>query len=289
MNHLEYYFEIFSYLPIFYQLFLSALFGLIVGSFLNVVILRQGTKENLQGRSHCVQCQYNLRWYDLIPVISWLILRGKCRKCQQKISIQYPLVELLTAVLFTFIYFHLTKTSLSPIALCLVFLWHAVIFSLLIVMAVFDLKHKIIPNAWSYSFAILAFMQTLWILSPDKFWSQGLTVEMSLNLLAGVIFFIPFFCLWYFSNGKWIGLGDGKLVVGIGWYLGFVGGLSAIILAFWIGGAIAVTLLLIDRLNKRSGSITMKTEIPFGPFLIFGTIVHFFWTLDMIGISSFFL
>lgn len=106
-----------------------------------------------------------------------------------------------------------------------------------------------------------------------------------LDVFAGFIFFIPFFCLWYFSNGKWIGLGDGKLALGIGFLLGFVPGLSAIILSFWIGALVSLAILLIDYLNGRRSNITIKTEIPFAPFLISSTFVLFIFPFDILGIT----
>jgi prepilin signal peptidase PulO-like enzyme (type II secretory pathway) len=100
--------------------------------------------------------------------------------------------------------------------------------------------------------------------------------------------FLPFFILWLVSAGKWIGLGDGKLALGIGWYLGFVNGISAIVLGFWIGAVYAVMMMLIERLNRDSKNITMKSEIPFAPFLILGIIVEFFLRVDVIGVGLFF-
>ncbi len=263
--------------------------GLIIGSFLNVVILRKENNKSLNGRSKCPKCKYKLRWFDLVPVFSWLFLLGKCRKCKKKIHWQYPVVEAFTALIFILLFNHISNFNLEIGRLVFVFIWHATMFSYLIIMSAFDFRHKIIPNEWSYTFAILALVQMLWILPLSGIGTPIWSTQMTFDLLAGIIFFIPFFCLWFFSGGKWIGLGDGKLVVGLGWYLGFVSGLSGIILAFWIGGFVAVVLLLIDRLNKKPGSITMKTEIPFGPFLILGTMIHFFWTIDVIGVSQFFI
>ena len=258
--------------------------GAIIGSFLNVVILRLNTGRTLGGRSGCMSCGYKLRWYDLIPIISWISLGGRCRQCKSKISLQYPLVEFGTGVLFLFLFWSTIPFIMFPYLVAMSFVWNAIIFSILIVIFVYDIYHKIIPDSLVYAFAGLALLQTL-ILFP---FSGDYTTIAILDLLSGLIMFSPFFLLWLVSRGKWIGLGDGKLALGIGWYLGFVHGLSAIILGFWIGALYAIVVMLIDRLKLNTKSITMKTEIPFAPFLIIGAVVEFFIRTDLIGIDIFF-
>lgn len=265
--------------------------GTIVGSFLNVVILRYNTGRSINGRSNCMSCGYKLAWYDLIPIASWLWRRGRCRRCAARISPQYPLVEAGTGALFAVLM--LASAPLIPFSIgdhvftnlaTLFFTWHAVIFSILIVIFVYDLRHKIIPNSMSYTFAALALIQTLLVLPPAP---EMMTINY-LNLLAGPILFLPFFLLWFVSRGRWIGLGDGKLALGIGWYLGFINGISAVVLAFWIGAIFAIALMLIARLKQLAKNITMKTEIPFAPFLIVGMILQFFLRIDFLSIGLFF-
>jgi leader peptidase (prepilin peptidase)/N-methyltransferase len=288
MNYVNVYFETINSLPFFLPLIFAGILGMIVGSFLNVVIFRESTEENVGGRSHCQKCEYKLQWFDLIPVLSWLSLKGRCRKCDKKISIQYPIVELATGIIFAALYHYSFQFTFYPSIAAVIFLWNAVIFSILIAIFVFDLKHKIIPNKWSYTFAILSLIQALWLIPFGEIFGVYKNTESIFDAFAGIIFFAPFFALWFFSSGRWIGLGDGKLVIGIGWYLGFVRGLSAIILGFWIGAVVAILMMLIQRLNRDSQNITMKTEIPFGPFLIIGTLIQFFYPIDVMGISIFF-
>lgn len=261
-----------------------AIFGSIIGSFLNVVILRYGTGQDLGGRSGCLSCGYQLKWYDMIPIFSWFYLKGSCRECHSKFSVQYPLVELSTALIFVAIFAKVISFGISPLATFGVFIWQAILFSILIVIFVYDLRHKIIPNKLVYTFSILALVQAIYLnIFQISFGSQAIW-----NLLAGPLFFLPFFLLWFISKGQWIGLGDGKLALGIGWFLGLIYGLSAIILAFWIGAIYAIFLMFIDRLFKASQNITMKTEIPFGPFLIIGILIQYFWQIDFIGLGFFF-
>ncbi len=264
-------------------IFIFAL-GAIIGSFLNVVILRYNTGKTVGGRSGCLSCGEKLLARDMIPILSWLLLKGRCRKCGSKISIQYPLVEFFTAALFTLLFWTALPLLGAPYLMAMYFVWNAIIFSILIVTFVYDLRHKIIPDGFSYSFAIFSFIQVI-IMNPIYF--EYSTISL-LNILSGFILFLPFFILWFISSGRWVGLGDGKLALGIGWYLGFVKGISAVILAFWIGAVFAIGLMLIERLKNKHKNITMKTEIPFAPFLIAGTLIEFFLEIDVIGVSLFF-
>lgn len=248
--------------------------GLIIGSFLNVVILRYGTKKSIsKGSSQCPRCQKKLKWYELIPVLSYLFLRGKCTNCHKKISIQYPLVELTTGFVFLFnfkvwipVFSGVMNTNLwlfilTTLALCF-----------LIIIFVYDLYHKIIPDEWSYTFGGLSLIY--------------LFINFSgFDLMAPILLFLPFYLLWRISNGTWIGLGDGKLAFGIGGFLGFAYGISALVLSFWIGALYAVLIMLIDRLSKGKKNITMKSEIAFGPFMIIGFLIVYFYQIDVIGIT----
>lgn len=259
--------------------------GLIIGSFLNVVILRMNTGRGLNGRSGCFSCAKKLNWYELIPVISFFALRGRCSVCESKISWQYPLVEISTGLIFLGIFLkQLSVFDYAPMLAIIGMIFYLIIWSILIVVFVYDLYHTIIPNKLSYSFAGLAFIFNL-IQIPTDFWFK---FPFYLDILAGFIFFMAFFLLWFFSGGRWIGLGDGKLALGIGFLLGLVSGLSAIILSFWIGAIVAVCLMLVSRLNIKVSNITIKSEIPFAPFLIIGTLILFFLPIDILGLALFF-
>jgi len=210
-------------------------FGTIIGSFLNVVILRQ-EKKSLNGRSECPNCHKKLTWYELIPVLSFLFLKGKCKKCKQNISWQYPLVEIVSGTLFllifnsqftTFKQFSMSQSSILQF-FDLMSLW--VIFSLLIIIFVYDLYNKIIPDLWVFLFSGIALFR-FFILSFDGFGFLSI-------FWAGPILAFPFIFLWIVSKGKWLGLGDAKLALGIGWFLGLIKGSSAIILGVWLGASV---------------------------------------------------
>jgi leader peptidase (prepilin peptidase) / N-methyltransferase len=265
-------------------------FGLIVGSFINVLVLRSGARP-LSGRSACMSCGKKIRWPDLIPVLSWILLRGRCRACGSRISMQYPAVEFLTGLAFAFV----GGASLPIFATTTGLLICAV----LIAIAAYDLRHTIILDSWVYAFASLALFFAF--LSPLYFIPYTLYL-----VLAGPVVASPLFALWLVSKGQWIGLGDAKLALGIGWLLGPLGGVQALLLAFIIGAIVSVCILLpfphIVKFLKRNTSLgqvsggqgishigssisyTMKSEIPFGPFLILACLLQWFPLLHKVPI-----
>jgi leader peptidase (prepilin peptidase)/N-methyltransferase len=245
------------------------LFGLIVGSFLNVVIMRHGARS-LSGRSGCMSCGAQIKWYDLIPVVSWIALRGRCRSCHSSISVQYPLVESVTGLSFALI-----GGSQSTFDIVLPF--YFAIAAFMVAIAAYDMKHTIIPDEWAYMFATLVGVTSL--ISPLY---SGPFIYL---LLAGPAAALPLFILWLVSGGRWMGLGDSKLALGIGWLLGPIYGPLAIMGAFIIGAVISVGILLPlpyiriylrAMLTKRGTAwlratqtrLTMTSEVPFGPFLV---------------------
>lgn len=253
------------------------IFGTIIGSFLNVVSLRYNTGKSLLGRSGCFSCAKELRWFELFPILSFVFQLGKCIKCKSRISVQYPIVEFLTGAVFLGIFLKFSDLLFtSPYYLLLLSLYFMVIFSILIIIFIYDLKHKIIPDNLVYTFATLAFLGMFF-----EFSTLGLSIPTLIMFFSGPLLFLPFFLLWFFSGGKLIGLGDGKLALGMGWFLGLSLGASAIMYSFWIGALISILLMIFFSLNSREKHLTMKSEIPFGPFLILGLVLTFFFEINI--------
>ncbi len=251
---------------------ISALLGLVVGSFLNVAIYRHNTGRTLGGRSHCLTCNATLGVWDLIPIFSFIFLRGRCRHCSAKISLQYLLVEIITAVVFTLIY---QAVGLEPITL----VYYFIVSGLLIVIAGYDLKHKIIPNDLVYAFAGLGLASAV-ILNLNNWLMLEVVIRLVHNILSGLAFYYVIWGLWKVSGGKWIGLGDAKLMLGMGFLLGFFKGLSAILVGVWAGAIVGLLLIIVGRYqfkwlpaSLRRFKLTAKSEIPFAPFLILGVLV----------------
>ena len=257
----------------FLTIFLGFTLGAIVGSFLNVLILRYNTGRSLGGRSACLSCGCELSWRELVPIFSFLWARGRCKHCGSSISLQYPLVEITTGVIFAaviykeFLTYNLQPTTYNLYVICyLLFVW-----SLLISVAVYDLRHKIIPNGFVWTFVAVSFANLLAMndFSPP-FWS----------FWAGPVLALPFALIWFLSGGRAMGLGDAKLALGLGWMLGLANGLTAALLSFWIGGLAGIFLLL-----KKGGRFTMKSEIPFAPFLVLAAFLSDFFNLDFLGLA----
>ena len=238
------------------SLVLAFIFGAIVGSFLNVVALRFNTGKGLGGRSMCMSCGETLTWKELVPIFSFVAQKGSCRKCKSKISWQYPLVEFIAGAIFVLIF--LTFPPVSALA-GLTTLIQIVAACLLLVISIYDIKHKIIPDILVYTFDGLAFIS---IFIGGSSWWHVPSISM---LISGPILALPFALLWVVSKGKWMGLGDAKLVLGLGWLLGISAGINALILAFWIAAVVSVIWLY-----AVYGKFKHKTEIPFGPYLIIG-------------------
>jgi prepilin signal peptidase PulO-like enzyme (type II secretory pathway) len=210
-------------------------------------------------------------------------LMGRCKNCKTKISIQYPIVEFVTGVIFAMLFLKFSSIGggdmlswLTP-TFAIIYAYYATMFSLLMVIVAYDMKHKIIPDMLSMIFGVLAFIGIFFLSSnsflgsPVLLWHTPSLVE----LFSGVLLALPFASLWLVSRGRWIGLGDAKLALGLGWFLGLSMGFSAIIIAFWSGALIGTTLILFKK------GYGMKSEIPFALYLVFGTLLVFFLQINL--------
>ena len=235
------------------------LLGLAFGSFANAVIWRLHQQEKskdkklsiLKGRSMCPSCNHKLTANDLVPVLSWLELRGKCRYCNKKISIQYPIVELSTVVVFVVSYVF-WPLQLDVGGYMQLFVW-LVIAELLIILLVYDLKWMVLPNRIVFPLIVISVIYSV-ILSIN-------TDNYITGVIGALILFGFFYVMFQLSDGRWIGGGDVKLGLALGLIVG--GPLNAVLLLFiasLLGSFVSVPLLL-----KGAGA---KTKVPFGPFLI---------------------
>lgn len=250
------------------------IFGTIIGSFLNVVLFRHGTGMGLGGRSRCISSGNILKWYELIPVVSFLIQKGRSRYTGTKISVQYPLVEILTGFLFLLSFFKVYATfdffNVSSSIVFFIFLSLCSVF--IILVSVYDIRHMIIPNEFIYPLIGLSFLQLFFSLQPFSFVFPSL-----LQILSGPLLALPFILLWLVSKGQWIGFADSKIALAIGWFLGIHQGFFAVLIGFWAGAIIGVLYLVYAKY------ILHKTirQIPFGPFLLTGLIVAFLYNINI--------
>ena len=232
--------------------------GALWGSFANVCIIRipQGIGVVI-GRSLCVKCKKKIQWFDNIPIISYLLLKFKCRNCKTKISFQYFLVETISLINFLVLYliFGLSLTTLFLIILSVVFL---IIFFI-------DLKHYIIPNSLTYSMMILGFIKSF-VPNQDQIFPNYLNSLIGGLLGYGIIWSIIYFYR-QFKKKEGMGLGDAKLFAVIGFWFGWI----SIPFVVFLSSIIALLSVLPDLLRSTK---KLSSQIPFGPFIILGTIFY---------------
>jgi len=266
-----------------YWLVTTFLLGTIIGSFLNVVAYRMHTGRSINGRSHCMSCGETLRWYELLPIVSYIVLRARCGMCGAYIPYRYLLVEFLTGGMFLLM-FHLFGTNLIMFSL------YALLSSVLVLIVVYDLRHTIIPDELSLAAGGIAL-----IMKGYEYVLIGKASMVWYDVLAGLGAGAFFYALWRVSKGKWIGLGDAKLALPLGIIAGVSGALSMVVLSFWIGAAISLVLLIAARLVEKGktmlrfpfGQLTMKSEVPFAPFLILGFLLAHLFHADIFVITSY--
>ena len=258
--------------------FLLFLFGTIIGSFLNVVAIRYNSGKGILGRSACMSCNKKLCWYELVPVLSFCALGGKCLMCKSRISAQYPIVEILSGLGFVLLYHKWLYLFPSFGLFLFVLLFSFMLYSLLLVIAVYDFRHRIIPDALVFAFVILS---GLFLFVSKSSFGDFLVIPSFMSFLAGPLVAAPFALIWLVSRGRWMGLGDAKLMLGAGFLLGLASGYAAVLLSFWIGGLISLFLLVFFRKY-----FSMKSEIPFAPFLILSVMLVFLFGIDFFGIMN---
>ena len=241
--------------------------GLFFGSLANVLILRLNTGESiLVSRSRCFACNRTLRWFELVPVISFFAFKKRCRTCGARISWQYPIVELISGIVFLFLFWQVQFLN---------FLFSVFFFWLLLVISIYDLRHKIIPNSLVYVSIVFAALTSLFII-PDSLFI--------IHLLSGLGFFTFLAILWFISGGRWMGFGDAKLALALGLMLGWPEALAAFFFSFWLGAVVGLGWIAIEMVRGLKeakgvkGAKGMKSrQMPFGPFLSAGGLAAFLW------------
>jgi prepilin signal peptidase PulO-like enzyme (type II secretory pathway) len=258
------------------MLFIFFILGLIIGSFLNVVVYRLQIAESfLAERSHCPKCKKMIRWYDNIPVISFVLLGFRCRDCGEKISWQYPLMEIFTGLMFVLVghYFFV----LENVETWTTTIYHLGIVSFLLVIFLYDFLYMEIPSVvlWpAVGFAAAFNLFFDW--SKIEVVGNILQSQVYSGVLAALAAFLFFFLMVAISKEKWMGLGDAQLAILMGIVLGWPQIILALMLAFSIGAIIGVLLVFLKR--KKMGS-----QVPFAPFLIIGTFITLFFYNEIIN------
>ncbi len=255
--------------------FFAGLFGLIIGSFLNVLIFRKPIGGRPTGRSYCRNCQRILSPRELIPLASFVIQKGRCRHCGIVLSIQYPLVELLTALAFAVASWMIIQDApllLNYLNLFLAFLGISASIYILVV----DYKHYLIPDGAVLLLALVGLAT-----------SFGRTVEthsyqvLRSDLAGAFIFTLILGALWFFPKGTWMGFGDVKLIFATSLLIGFPLSLSAFLFSFWSGALIGIPLLILKKRKPQD-------HIPFGPSILIGALAAYFWGYQFLELAGIF-
>lgn len=261
----------------------SFILGLMIGSFLNVCISRMPSGASVvKPRSKCPKCEKPIAWYDNIPIISWLILRARCRNCGQPISFIYPFVELLTGMMFLIVYLRFGNTLATPVYMYIV--------AGLIVVTFVDIAEMIIPNEITFPGIPLGIAcSIIAMLYPES----GLLVNDPLDALYGLLLgggsmvFLDRLAVWVLKKPG-MGFGDAKLLAMMGAFLGWKCVLLIIILASFLGSVIGITQILAGKtkvkLELEEGEEVEGHYLPFGPYLVVGSIVAMFYGEKLINL-----
>ncbi len=243
----------------FYTIFFAAvifLYGIVIGSFLNVCIYRLPKKENIVTiRSHCMSCGYQLKWYDLIPLFSWLALRGRCRKCKEKISVQYPVVEALNGVLYLLVFW---RCGMSVRAVLYCFMASA-----LVVISVIDWRTFEIPVGANVFICVLGAVMTVMDLAH---WTDYVIGFFSVSAVLFVLYIV--------TKGRGIGGGDIKLMAASGLLLGWECNVLAFVIGCIVGSVVHIIRM---RVSKADHVLAL------GPYLSIGIFVSALWGEEMIN------
>lgn len=243
-------------------------FGSILGSFYNVVIWRLPNAKVLTGRSYCPSCDHVLGFLDLVPIFSFIFLRGKCRFCKNPISYRYVLIELITGMLFALGYWLFAVWGvLDTFGL----VWYLVVVSVALVTFVIDLEHfLILDKVTFFGLGILVLLSAYFVFFAHDF------TQLYSSLLGALLGMLPFALIWFFSKGKWMGLGDVKFMLFMGYALGYPVVFVGILLAFWLGALVALPLLI---LGKKEWS----SKLPLGTFLSISLVASFVYGEQILG------
>lgn len=236
--------------------------GLTVGSFLNVLIDRLPNDKGLLGRSHCDHCKKTLQPQDLVPVFSYIFLRGRCRYCQKRLQIQYPLIELFTALIFVLTWLMFANGGIKEQ------IYTVVLMALFIAMFFSDLKYQILPDEEQIALFVAGMTYLLVINTPSLLIAE--------RFVFSFVAMTPLLLLFLATKGRGMGFGDVKLSFLFGFLFGLQGAFIILYIAFVSGGLFGMLALLLRKTK-------LKSKIAFGPFLILGAILYLFFSKYLVN------
>ncbi len=262
------------------------LFGGALGSFAGVIVDRLYIKSFLTGRSNCDSCNKRLNWYELIPVLSYLLLRGRCKKCKVKIGKEKFWTELFGSIFMIFTYniyiskyFSSSLTKENIISGLSVLLLAGFLYIIISVIIFYDLKHKMVPTNFSLLLIIIGVSFEIYKIFNYKIFYGGINNLFWLDLFSGFLIALPFLLIYFLSKKKGVGFGDIIIYFAVGYLSGFIFGVSIFFISIWLGAIISIYLIIFYP-KKYS----RKSAIPFAPFILIATILVAFLQIDILGI-----
>lgn len=251
---------------------LAFLFGASVGSFVQVVVSRLHVAPFMKSRSKCLSCGEVLRVSDLVPVLSYLFLKGKCRYCKTRYGISAVVIEVIFGLVFTCVYLFLIRGQYTlPVAIVML-AYYSVLIAVLGVMALYDRLHSYVP---------VNFLLAFFILSLVSFVYRLVEYPNMLTLVGALSVSLPFLFIWFISKGKGVGFGDVLLFFCVGLYFGGLEGYAVFILSVWIGAVYGIYYKYF--VQKHS---SLHTSIPFVPFIVIAFLLVLFTGIDIFSIAS---
>ncbi len=250
---------------------LSFIFGASIGSFVQVIASRLHVAPIMKGRSKCLSCGEALRASDLIPVISYLWLRGKCRHCKSVYGVSALVVEVLFGVTFVVLYQLIIKDQVSLLVSLLWLVYYTLLFGTLGVMALYDRAHSYIPSMFLYGYlALTAIMYCMRIANDPHV----------LTMISPVFVAVPFLLVWLITRGRGLGFGDVILFFGVGMFFDSLQGLAVLMVSVWLGAIVGIYIKYISRQR-----LSDTTAIPFVPFIVIGFLIVLFTDMDIFSIA----
>ena len=247
---------------IFVDLFLIFILGVSLGSFANVCIYRlPKNKQIVSGRSFCPRCKKKLNWFDNLPIISYLFLSGKCRKCKKIIPLRYLIVEIITGITFLLIYINFNNF------LTIIFL--SILSLLFIIIFFIDLENFIIPDSLNFSIMALALFKNFLPISDTSF-IQDINQSIIGGMVGYSIIWLIIYLYKMIKKIEGMGLGDAKLMAGIGLLFGW----QSVPFVLFVSAILGLIFVLPSLINKQKN---MRSEIPFGPFIIVACLIYFIY------------
>lgn len=254
--------------------FLSFFYGAAIGSFVNVVATRLRVAPVLNARSKCLTCGTTLRVRDLVPVLSYVFLFGKCRTCKTPYGISNLIVEIVFGGIFVLLYVLFLSGQLTLFASVAWLVYYTLLAIVLGVITLYDIKHSYLPTGFLFAFLLLSFG----MLARSVMLGAGYSA-----LLGPVLVALPFLLLWLISRGRWLGGGDVLMFLGVGAFFGVAQGLAVFFVSVWIG--LVMSIVSASLMKKK---LVTRGPIPFVPFIVLAFMVVLFTDIDIFSIVSLF-